>query len=40
LSDIFLLALSEILHPTIDERTDDGKIISELLELVFTFLIN
>jgi hypothetical protein len=38
--NILLLALSEILHPSIHERTDDRKIISKLLELVFTFLIN
>jgi hypothetical protein len=35
-----LLALSEILHSAIHEWTDDRKIVSKLLELVFTFLIN
>ena len=35
-----LLALSEILHPSIHERTDDREIISKLLEFVFTLFIN
>jgi hypothetical protein len=35
-----LLALSEIVHSAIHEWTDDREIVSKLLELIFTFLID